>query len=207
MFITFEGGEGAGKSTQINLLSKYLISNSHKVFVTREPGGSLGAETIRKLLVTGNPNRWDTYTEALLMYAARRDNFIRIIKPKLSEGNIVISDRYSDSTKVYQGFVGGISDKNIDLLHKFSLGNFFPNLTILLDLDVKKGLRRANSRNSNENRFESKGYEFHEKVRKSYLKLALNEPKRIYVINASKSISDIQNDIIKIVNKILNKNE
>ena len=109
MFITFEGGEGSGKSTQINLLSKFLLSNLYKVFVTREPGGSVGAESIRQLLVTGNPNRWDAHTEALLMYAARRDNFIRIIKPKLSEGNIVlvtgfqIQQKYTkDTLEVFQ---------------------------------------------------------------------------------------------------------
>ncbi len=207
MFITFEGGEGTGKSTQINLLSKFLISNLYKVFVTREPGGSIGAETIRKLLVTGNPNRWDAHTEALLMYAARRDNFKRIIKPKLAEGNIVISDRFSDSTKVYQGHVGGISDTNIDLLHKFSLDNFYPDLTFVLDLDVSEGLKRANTRKSNEKRFESKGFEFHENVRKSYLKLASDEPNRIYIIDASKSISKIQNEIIKVVEKFLTKNK
>ena len=207
MFITFEGGEGSGKSTQINLLSKYLISTSHKVFVTREPGGSLGAETIRKLLVTGNPNRWDAHTEALLMYAARRDNFIRIIKPKLSEGNIVISDRFSDSTKVYQGYVGGVSVANIDLLHKFSLDNFYPDLTFFLDLDVSKGLERANSRKSNEMRFESKGLEFHENIRKSYLKLASEETARIYIIDASKSISKIHYEITKVVEKFLTKNK
>ena len=207
MFITFEGGEGSGKSTQINLLSKFLLSNLYKVFVTREPGGSVGAETIRQLLVTGNPNRWDAHTEALLMYAARRDNFIRIIKPKLSEGNIVISDRFSDSTKVYQGYVGGVSDTNIDLLHKFSLDDFYPDLTFYLDLDVTKGLERANSRKSNEKRFESKGLEFHENIRKSYLKLASDEPARIYIIDASKSISKIHYEITKVVEKFLTKNK
>jgi len=189
------------------LLSKFLLSNLYKVFVTREPGGSVGAETIRQLLVTGNPNRWDAHTEALLMYAARRDNFIRIIKPKLSEGNIVISDRFSDSTKVYQGYVGGVSDANIDLLHKFSLDNFYPDLTFFLDLDVNKGLERANSRKSNEKRFESKGLEFHENIRKSYLKLASDEPARIYIIDASKSISKIHYEITKVVEKFLTKNK
>ena len=141
------------------------------------------------------------------MYAARRDNFIRIIKPKLSEGNIVISDRFSDSTKVYQGYVGGVSDANIDLLHKFSLDDFYPDLTFYLDLDVSKGLERANSRKSNEKRFESKGLEFHENIRKSYLKLASDEPARIYIIDASKSISKIQNEITKVVEKFLTKNK
>ena len=102
LFITFEGGEGSGKTTQIALLSDYLASKSYKVYVTREPGGSIGAESIRNLLVTGNPDKWDPETEALLMYAARRDNYIREIRPNLNEGKIVISDRFSDSTKVYQ---------------------------------------------------------------------------------------------------------
>ena len=109
LFITFEGGEGSGKTTQIALLSDYLVSKSYKVYVTREPGGSIGAESIRNLLVTGNPDKWDPETEALLMYAARRDNYIRVIRPNLNEGKIVISDRFSDSTNVYQGIVGGVS--------------------------------------------------------------------------------------------------
>lgn len=206
LFITFEGGEGAGKTTQISLLYEYLDSKSHKVFVTREPGGSIGAESIRKLLVTGNPERWDSETEALLMYAARRDNYIRLIRPNLDDGKIVISDRFSDSTKVYQGIVGGVSIKKINLLHNFCLDEFQPDLTFILDIDVKKGLSRANSRKGNENRFESKGINFHNSVRDAYIDLASKNKERMHIIDASKTISDMHNDIKNIFDKYIKEN-
>ena len=206
LFITFEGGEGAGKTTQISLLYEYLDSKSHKVFVTREPGGSIGAESIRKLLVTGNPERWDSETEALLMYAARRDNYIRLIRPNLDDGKIVISDRFSDSTKVYQGIVGGVSQEKINLLHNFCLDNFQPDLTFILDIDVKKGLSRANSRKGNENRFESKGINFHNSVRDAYIDLASKNKERMHIIDASKTISDMHNDIKNIFDKYIKEN-
>ena len=205
MFITFEGGEGSGKTTQIELLSDYLLSKSHNVFVTREPGGSKGAESIRNLLVTGNPERWNAKTEALLMYASRLDNYERLIKPNLNQGKIVISDRFADSTRVYQGFVGGVSEREIEELHSFCLNNFDPDLTFILDIDVKQGLLRAKSRNNNENRFESKGLKFHELVRKGYLILA-DKNKRMHVIDASMSISEINNNIVQIVETYLNDN-
>lgn len=205
LFITFEGGEGSGKTTQINFLSKYLKSKSFKVLVTREPGGSEGAEIIRKLLVTGNPGRWDVETEALLMYAARRDNFIRLIKPSLNDGKIVISDRFSDSTRVYQGLVGGISKFKINSLHSFCLEELEPDLTFLLDINYQDGLSRANLRISNENRFESKGDEFHKSVRKAYLKIASENPKRIHVIDASKSKNQIKLNIFKIIDEYIEK--
>ncbi len=203
LFITFEGGEGSGKTTQINFLSKYLKLKSFKVLVTREPGGSDGAESIRKLLVTGNANRWDVETEALLMYAARRDNFIRLIKPSLNDGKIVISDRFSDSTRVYQGLVGGISEYKINTLHSFCLEEIEPDLTFLLDINYHEGLARANARISNENRFESKGDKFHKSIRKAYLKLAYENPSRIHVIDASKSKNQIKLNIFKIVDKYI----
>ncbi len=205
LFITFEGGEGSGKTTQINFLSKYLISKSFKVLITREPGGSEGAESIRKLLVTGTPNRWDVETEALLMYAARRDNFIRLIKPSLNEGKIVISDRFSDSTRVYQGLVGGIPENKINTLHFFCLEEIEPDLTFLLDIDYQDGLSRANSRISNENRFESKGDKFHKLIRKAYLKLASENPSRVHVIDASLSKNQIKLNIFKIIDKYIEK--
>ena len=207
MFISFEGGEGTGKSTQIKLLEESLKKKSYDVFVTREPGGSIGAETIRNLLVKGKPNRWDVETETLLMYAARRDNYIRCIKPALKSGKIVISDRFADSTRVYQGYVGGVSQKYIDYIHEVSLGDFKPDLTILLDQGVDKGLSRAITRNSNENRFELKGKNFHLLVRKSYLKLASIEPDRFSIIDASGSVGEVKNQIFDIINNILkNKN-
>ena len=205
LFITFEGGEGSGKTTQINFLSKYLKLKSFKVLITREPGGSDGAESIRKLLVTGNANRWDVETEALLMYAARRDNFIRLIKPSLNDGKIVISDRFSDSTRVYQGLVGGISEYKINTLHSFCLEEIEPDLTFLLDINYHEGLARANARISNENRFESKGDKFHKSIRKAYLKLAYENPSRIDVIDASKSKNQIKLNIFKIVDKYIEK--
>ena len=205
LFITFEGGEGSGKTTQINFLSQYLKLKSFKVLVTREPGGSDGAESIRKLLVTGNANRWDVETEALLMYAARRDNFIRLIKPSLNDGKIVISDRFSDSTRVYQGLVGGISEYKINTLHSFCLGEIEPDLTFLLDINYHDGLARANARISNENRFESKGDKFHKSIRKAYLKLASENPSRIHVIDASKSTNQIKLNIFKIIDKYIEK--
>ena len=205
MFITFEGGEGSGKTTQIELLSEYLISKSHKVYLTREPGGTEGAENIRKLLVTGNPEKWDAKTEALLMYASRLDNYERLIKPNLNKGYIVISDRFADSTRVYQGLVGGISEIEIEELHSFCLGNFDPDLTFVLDIDVEQGLLRANSRNNNENRFESKGFEFHDLVRKGYLKLA-NKYKRMHVIDATMSVKEINSNIVQIIETYLNEN-
>ena len=199
-FISFEGGEGTGKSTQINLLKNYLIKRSFNVFVTREPGGSDGAESIRKLLVKGKANRWDPETETLLMYAARRDNYIRCIKPNLDSGNIVICDRFSDSTRVYQGYVGNVPKEFLINLHKITLGSIEPDLTFLLDLDVQKGLLRASKRSSYENRFELKGINFHELVRKSYLKLAKEFPRRICVIDALGTAQEVHN---KILNKIL----
>ena len=173
--------------------------------ITREPGGSEGAESIRKLLVTGAPSRWDVETEALLMYAARRDNFIRLIKPSLNDGKIVISDRFSDSTRVYQGLVGGVSEFKINSLHSFCLEELEPDLTFLLDIDYQDGLTRANSRISNENRFESKGNKFHKSIRKAYLKLASENPNRIHVINASKTKNQIKLNIFKIIDKYIEK--
>ena len=201
LFISFEGGEGSGKSTQIDLLSKTLKDRLIKFYVTREPGGSKGGEKIRKLLVKGEPQRWDSETEVLLMYAARRDNFIRSIKPKLNNGFIVISDRYSDSTRIYQGLVGGVPISKIKSIHKFSLGNFEPHLTFLLDLSVEEGLKRAKARNDKENRFESKGLDFHLSVRKSYLELASNYPNRIKIIDASGTAEEVQEKIILLIDR------
>ena len=144
-------------------------------------------------------------TEALLMYAARRDNFIRLIKPSLNDGKIVISDRFSDSTRVYQGLVGGISEYKINTLHSFCLEEIEPDLTFLLDINYHEGLARANARISNENRFESKGDKFHKSIRKAYLKLAYENPSRIHVIDASKSKNQIKLNKFKIVDKYIEK--
>ena len=201
-FISFEGGEGTGKSTQIKLLKNYLTQNSFNVFVTREPGGSDGAESIRKLLVEGNINRWDAETESLLMYAARRDNYVRFIKPNLDRGKIVICDRFSDSTRVYQGYVGNVPKEFLKNLHKITLGKIEPDITFLLDLDVQLGLSRATKRSGFENRFEQKGIHFHELVRKSYLKLAKEFHNRVIIIDASGSIKEVHDKILNEIKSI-----
>lgn len=197
IFISFEGGEGSGKTTQIKLLSNWIMGEwSGRVTQTREPGGTHGAELIRELLVTGDEKRWDSVTEALLMTASRRDNLIRIIKPALDKGEAVITDRFFDSTSVYQGLVGGASDELITALNSLCLDNIRPDITILLDIDPELGLSRSTRAENDETRFESKGLEFHEKVRASYLSLAAQDPDRFMVIDASRNEKVIHDDII-----------
>lgn len=197
VFISFEGGEGSGKSTQIRLLHNWIQGVwSGKVSSTREPGGTHGAEMIRKLLVTGDSNRWDSVTEALLMTASRRDNLVRIIQPALEAGEALLTDRFYDSTSVYQGIVGGASDDLITALNTLSLDHIKPDITILLDIDPKLGLERSTRPDNDETRFESKGMAFHEAVRAGYLQLAAAEPDRFMVIDASRNEKLIHDDII-----------
>ena len=198
LFITLEGGDGCGKSSQILLLRNWLEQNWHgKVCQTREPGGTIGAEEIRQLLVTGAENRWDALTEALLMTSARRDNVVRLIKPALDAGEAVLSDRFFDSTAVYQGFVGGVDAEIVAFLNARCLEGVVPDITILLDLDPKIGLARVAGRgDSDELRFEEKGVAFHEKLREAYLKLAVAEPERFIVIDASQDENAVHQAII-----------
>ena len=198
LFITLEGGDGCGKSSQILLLRNWLEQNWHgKVSQTREPGGTIGAEEIRRLLVTGAENRWDALTEALLMTSARRDNVVRLIKPALDAGEAVLSDRFFDSTAVYQGFVGGVDAEIVAFLNARCLEGVVPDITILLDLDPKIGLARVAGRgDSDELRFEEKGVAFHEKLREGYLKLAAAEPERFIVIDANQDENAVHQAII-----------
>ena len=169
---------------------------SGKVTSTREPGGTHGVEMIRKLLVTGDSSRWDSVTEALLMTASRRDNLVRIIQPALEAGEALLTDRFYDSTSVYQGIVGGASDELITALNTLSLDYIKPDITILLDIDPKLGLERSARPDNDETRFESKGMAFHEAVRAGFLKLAQAEPERFMVIDASRNEKVIHDDII-----------
>ena len=198
LFITLEGGEGCGKSSQILLLRNWLEQNWHgKVCRTREPGGTIGAEEIRRLLVTGAENRWDALTEALLMTSARRDNVVRLIKPALEAGEAVLSDRFFDSTAVYQGLVGGVDAEIVAFLNARCLDGVVPDITILLDLDPKIGLARVAGRgDSDELRFEEKGIAFHKKLRQGYLKLAAAEPARFITIDASQDENAVHQAII-----------
>jgi len=203
-FISFEGGEGSGKTTQIKLLANWIQSVWRgKVTQTREPGGTHGAELIRQLLVTGDKERWDSVTEALLMTASRRDNLMRIIKPALDDGDVVITDRFFDSTSVYQGLVGGVAPEIITALNTLCLDHISPDITILLDIDPELGLKRSNRVENAETRFEDKGLEFHQRVRKAYLELAQSNPDRFIVIDASRNEKAIHDDIIAQLEPIL----
>jgi len=183
-FITLEGGEGTGKSTQIRRLAAALEQRGIKVLATREPGGSPGAEQIRKLIVEGEPGRWDAVTETLLAYAARADHVARTIGPALLAETWVISDRFNDSTFAYQGAGRGVPRETIRRIDSAVLDDFAPDLTLILDLDVKLGLTRAGARGDAENRFEKFGLEFHEKLRQAFLDIARRSPDRCRVIDA-----------------------
>jgi dTMP kinase len=189
-FISFEGGEGAGKSTQIRRLAERLRTVGHDVVVTREPGGSPGAEAIRELLVNGSADRWSPVTETLLMYAARRDHVERVIRPSLVEGKIVLCDRFADSTRAYQGAGGDAPASLIASLEDHVLGGTIPTLTLILDLPAEIGLSRAEARGGAA-RFESKGLEFHERLRAGYLEIARREPERCVVVDADAELDAV----------------
>ena len=190
-FITFEGGEGAGKSTQVRLLTDRLRQAGHEVVATREPGGSPGAEALRDLLVKGAADRWSPLSETLILYAARRDHVERLIRPALEKGAWVISDRFADSTRAYQGAAGGVDPAFIGEMERVVLGNTRPDLTLILDLPVSEGLRRAGRRGDDETRFESKGLSFHDRLRAKFLAIAEQEQGRCVVIDATLSEAEV----------------
>jgi dTMP kinase len=190
-FITLEGGEGAGKSTQIARLKSWLEGRGHRVTTTREPGGSPGAEMIRKLLVEGPAERWDGTTEALLHFAARREHLRSTIWPALKRGDWVVSDRFADSTLAYQGYGHGIDAEVFAQLYQVAAGGFRPDLTIVLDLPIEIGLKRAAERRGSEMRYESLPHDFHARVRSGFLEIAAREPKRCVVIDATGTVDAI----------------
>lgn len=194
-FITFEGGEGAGKTTQVRLLAERLMRAGFDVVQTREPGGSPGAELIRSLLVTGEADRWSAMTETLMMYAARRDHIERLIRPALGRGAIVLCDRFADSTRAYQGGAGGAPHALVSALEAFVLEDTHPSRTFILDLPAEVGLSRAEARAGDEARFEAKGLAFHERLRQAFLEIATGEPERCRVIDASQNIDAIHEQI------------
>jgi dTMP kinase len=183
-FITLEGGEGAGKSTQAARLTARLNAVGRSAISTREPGGSPGAEAIRALLVSGAADRWSASAETLLMYAARLDHVERTIAPALAGGADVVCDRFADSTRAYQGAGGGASAALIDALEAEMRGLCWPDLTLIFDLDTEAGLARAAARAAGETRFEAKGLAFHQRLRAAFLAIAVAEPKRCVVIDA-----------------------
>lgn len=202
-FITFEGGEGAGKSTQSKKIVEYLNDNGIEAVWTREPGGCEDAEEIRKLLISGGKDRWDGITELLLMYAARRIHTEKKIKPLLKKGVTVISDRYLDSSFAYQGFASNIPLETINTVRNIVLEDFRPDLTIFLDLDTEKGLKRTEIRGE-KNRFEEKDLVFHKKVREGFNYIYENEKNRkiIKIDVDSKSVDEL---FFIILNNICNE--
>ena len=184
-FISLEGGDGSGKSTQIKRLVAALKKHGIASLATREPGGSKGAEEIRKLVLTGAPGRWDALTETLLMFAARHDNVETAIKPALASGKWVVCDRFTDSTYAYQGAGGGLARETIRRMETLVLNDFRPDLTLILDVPVALGLSRTGGRAHKESRFERKGTQFHERLREAYLQIARRDPHRCVVIDAA----------------------
>ncbi len=200
-FISFEGIDGCGKSTQARILSEELISCGHKILLTREPGGSNGAEEIRKLLLTGNTDRWSAETEILLFTAARRDHLERTILPALENGLAVICDRFSDSTRVYQGFTRGNLRDLVDQLDSMIIPRQ-PDITVLIDLDPTISLARAIERSNNEARFEDFGVGMQIKMRKGFLTLAHEFPNRFMVIDGNRTVAEVAANISKRLHEI-----
>ncbi|MCG6901540.1 MAG: dTMP kinase [Rhodobacter sp.] len=194
-FITFEGIDGSGKSTQARLLAEALGAQGIDVVLTREPGGSPGADEIRRLVLEGDPDRWSAETEILLFTAARRDHLERLIAPALRDGKVVICDRYADSTRMYQGLSRGDLRAQVDALHALMIGRE-PDLTLLIDMDPAKGLARAKGRQGHEERFEDFGLELQQKMRAGFLALAGEVPARFRIVDGDKPPEEVAREVM-----------
>jgi len=190
-FITLEGGEGAGKTTLAKTLSEYLAAQGIDCVITREPGGTPNAEALRTLLVEGDTHRWSPLAETLLLYAARADHIERLIKPALERGAWVICDRFSDSTRAYQGAAGGLEPERITAIARASLGTFSPDLTFMVDLDPAIGLERTRQRGEDATRFERQPSAFHTALRQAFLDIARSEPERCVILDATQNADDV----------------
>jgi dTMP kinase len=205
-FITFEGGEGAGKSTQIRLLADALRGDGHDVVVTREPGGSPGAEAVRHVLLSGAAEPFGPGLEALLFAAARSDHVEQVIRPAVAQGRIVLCDRFMDSSRVYQGVTGDLDPDFMAALERITVNGMVPDLTIILDIDPEEGLRRASARREigeGADRFEKEQLEIHQQRREAFLAIAQAEPERCVVIDAGAPAAQAASDILKIVRAAL----
>ncbi|WP_417207167.1 dTMP kinase [Antarctobacter sp.] len=196
LFISFEGIDGSGKSTQARRLFETLRDSGHDALLTREPGGSPGAEEIRALVLQGDPDRWSAETELLLFTAARRDHLERVIRPALDAGRVVICDRFADSTRMYQGR-GGLRAK-VDALHALMIG-IEPDLTLLVDMPAEAGLARAKARATAEERFEDFGLALQQQMRDGFLALAQDHPNRFRVIDGNRAADTVAADILTTV--------
>jgi dTMP kinase len=194
-FISFEGGEGAGKSTQVVLLGDRLRAAGHDVIATREPGGAPGAMDIRRLLVEGAVDRWEPFSELLLHNAARHEHVQKTIAPALAAGKWVICDRFADSTMAYQGHAQNVDRDMVARINRAAAGDVWPDLTIVLDLAVADGLARAQGRRDVENRYERMGTAFHERIRGAFLDITKAEPGRCAVIEAAGDVDQVAGEV------------
>ena len=203
LFITFEGGDGSGKSTQVNLLKDYLDNLNFETIKTREPGGTPSAEILRDLLTTGEVEKWTPMSEALLMWASRYEHLIQVIEPALNSGKNVICDRFYDSTYAYQGIAHNLGIDEMEKLKKIIIGNIEPDVTFVLDIDPKVGLKRSLDRSNQENRFESYNIDFHNKIRSAFLEIAKKNKNRCVVVDASLNEQEINNLIITVIDNLI----
>ena len=203
LFITFEGGDGSGKSTQVNLLKDYLDNLNFETIKTREPGGTPSAEILRDLLTTGEVEKWTPMSEALLMWAARYEHLIQVIEPALNSGKNVICDRFYDSTYAYQGVAHNLGIDKMEKLKKIIIGDIEPDVTFVLDIDPKVGLKRSLDRPNQENRFESYNIDFHNKIRSAFLEIAKKNKNRCVVVDASLNEQEINNLIITVIDNLI----
>jgi len=204
--IVFEGVDGAGKGVQSRALYEAMLGAGYPTILTREPGGSVSAEAIRKLIVEGDTGRWDDISELLLIYAARRSHLQETILPNLELGTWVISDRFADSSRAFQGYAGGLGLDLVEQIHQIVVGQFKPLLTIVLDIDPVLSLQRAEQRGGTEDRFEQKGLEYQQKVREGFLQIAQASTETHVLVDASQSIEAIQAEIKAVVNQRLELN-
>ena len=203
LFITFEGGDGSGKSTQVNLLKDYLENLNFETIKTREPGGTPSAEILRDLLTTGEVEKWTPMSEALLMWASRYEHLIQVIEPALNSGKNVICDRFYDSTYAYQGVAHNLGIDKMEKLKKIIIGDIEPDVTFVLDIDPKVGLKRSLDRPNQENRFESYNIDFHNKIRSAFLEIAKKNKNRCVVVDASLNEQEINNLIITVIDNLI----
>lgn len=195
-FITFEGGEGAGKTTQAKLLAEALEKAGVETLLTREPGGTFGAEAIRDLVLEGTSDRWSGMTELLLMYAARLDHVEKLIKPALQRGVWVISDRFADSSLAYQGHARGLGEDRVKDVHRAVMGGFEPDFTILFDMDPVLAQKRVETRGEDLTRFDAESLEFHKTLRTAFLSIAEENAHRIHTVDADGTRGNVQNRIL-----------
>jgi len=203
LFITFEGGDGSGKSTQVNLLKDYLDNLNFETIKTREPGGTPSAEILRDLLTTGEVEKWAPMSEALLMWASRYEHLIQVIEPALNSGKNVICDRFYDSTYAYQGVAHNLGIDKMEKLKKIIIGDIEPDITFVLDIDPKVGLKRSLDRSDKENRFESYNIDFHNNIRRAFLEIAKKNKDRCIVVDAALNEQEINNLIITVIDNLI----